>query len=61
MWITLNMSLDSQKSCIETRISELIYDQFNSLACKNLISSCDKTLKDVVKQAISSSEGGKRL
>ncbi|AYZ21744.1 polyprenyl synthetase family protein [Gardnerella vaginalis] len=61
MWITLNMSLDSQKSCIETRISELIYDQFNSLACKNLISSCDKTIKDVVKQAISSSEGGKRL
>lgn len=55
------MSLDSQKSCIDTRISELIYSQFDSLACKNLISNCHKTLKNVVSQAILSSEGGKRL
>ena len=55
------MSLDSQKSCIDTRIGELIYSQFDSLACKNLISNCNKTLKNVVSQAILSSEGGKRL
>ncbi len=55
------MSLDSQRSCIDTRISELIYNQFDSLACKNLISNCSETLKSVVSQAILSSQGGKRL
>ncbi|WP_427877007.1 polyprenyl synthetase family protein [Gardnerella sp. 2492-Sm] len=55
------MDVDSNLTLIETRISELISNQFQSEACENLTASCSEILKTVITQAISSSEGGKRL
>lgn len=48
-------------SSIESRIAYLISQQFCTSAENNLSSTCANTLQKVVKQAIVSSEGGKRL
>ena len=48
-------------SSIESRIAYLISQQFCTSAENNLSSTCASTLQKVVKQAIVSSEGGKRL
>lgn len=48
-------------SSIESRIAHLISQQFCTKAKNNLSSTCAKTFKQVVDQAIDSSEGGKRL
>ena len=48
-------------SSIESRIAYLISQQFCTSAENNLSSTCAGTLQKVVKQAIVSSEGGKRL
>lgn len=46
---------------IESRITFLISQQFNTGLEDNLSSTCAQTLQQVIKQAIVSSEGGKRL
>ena len=46
---------------IESRIRTLILQQFSTTAASNLSSTCATTLQKVVEQAITSSEGGKRL
>ena len=46
---------------IESRITFLISQQFNTGLENNLSSTCAQILQQVIKQAIVSSEGGKRL
>ena len=60
-----NMSTLTDDTCnlaaIESRIAYLISQQFCTSAENNLSSTCKTTLQQVIKQAIVSSEGGKRL
>lgn len=46
---------------INSRIADLILQQFHTKAENNLSKTCAHTLQQVIKQAVTSSEGGKRL